>query len=141
MIIKVRREAEIPPESLPSDNKNDDEKNVSVERLNAECEDEDGRILAATKENINEIKKEVTEWDQISVLCHPVVTSQSVKSSDFVTETIEMLKSVAEKRKKAVKILRFNQEMSHKIEIVANSKKMQADSFQAYKNVQAASKY
>jgi len=137
----VRREAEIEPESIPSDNKNDDEKNVSVERLNAECEDEDGRILATTKENIKEIKKEVTEWDQISVLCPPVVCNQSVKSSDFVTETIEMLKSVAEKRKKAVKIIRFNGEMSQKIETIANSRKMQADSFQAYKNVQAASKY
>lgn len=75
------------------------------------------------------------------MLCPPVVTSQEVKSSDFVTETIEMLKSVADKRKKAVKILRFNQEMSQKMETIANSKKMQADSFQAYKNVQAASKY
>jgi len=110
----VRRETEIEPESLPSDNKNDDEKNVSVERLNAECEDEDGRILETTKENIKEIKKEVTEWDRISVLCPPVVCSQSVRSSDFVTETIEMLKSVAEKRMKAVKIIRFNEEMSQK---------------------------
>ena len=58
-----------------------------------------------------------------------------------MTETIEMLKSVAEKRKKAVKIIRFNGEMSQKSETIANSRKMQADSFQAYKNVQAASKY
>ena len=119
----------------------EDKQNNSIAKAVAEGEDEDERMLLEAKENIEKMKKEFAEWDEITTLCPPVVNNGNLEHSNFVNETLQMLKSVEQKRERAAKILMYNQTMSRNIKRCSEASKIEADCFQAYENVKSTAKY